>query len=148
MQTTVDLDRFRFSNTGDRLGIVKLTISKFYRISGGSTQLKGVRPDVLLPGLYDNIKIGETVYEYSLPWDEIPPAKYKEFDADFPLSYLRKQSRARIKSNERFQNVMQRQAIITRNRNETLVSLNEEEVLNKNRADRKVTLAVKSYVVN
>ena len=141
VQTTVDLDRFRFSNTGDKQGFVKLTIAKFYRISGGSTQLKGVRPDILLPGLYDNIKIGETVYEYSLPWDEIPPAKYKRFGADFPFSYLRKNSRARIKSNERFQNVLQRQAIITRNRNGTLVSLNEEEVLNKNKADRKVTLA-------
>lgn len=144
VQTTVDLDRFRFSNTGDKLGMVKLTISKFYRISGGSTQLKGVAPDIILPGLYDDIKIGEAEYEFGLPWDEIPPAKFEKFGPDLPLAALRNRSQARLKNESRFQNVLERQAIITRNRNETLVSLNEEEVLNKNRADRKVTLASNS----
>jgi hypothetical protein len=141
VQTTVDLDRFKFSSTGEKLGMVKLTISKFYRVSGGSTQLKGVAPDIILPGLYDNIKIGEAVYEHGLPWDEIPPAKFAKFKNDFPLSSLRSRSQSRLKDENRFKNVLQQQAIITRNRNETLVSLNEEEVLNKNRADRKVMLA-------
>jgi carboxyl-terminal processing protease len=141
VQTTIDLDRFRFSKTGDKLGMVKLTISKFYRVSGGSTQLKGVAPDIILPGLYDNIKIGEAEYEFGLPWDEIPPAKFARFSERFPLTGLRNRSQSRLKNENRFKNVLQRQAIITRNRNETLVSLNEEEVLNKNKADRKVTLA-------
>ncbi|MCW9691781.1 carboxy terminal-processing peptidase [Proteus mirabilis] len=58
------------------LGSVQYTIQKFYRINGGSTQLKGVTPDLLLPS-FDNSEMGESNEDNALPWDSIPPANYK-----------------------------------------------------------------------
>ncbi len=59
------------------LGFVKLTFQKFYRVNGGSTQLRGVTPDVVIPDLYDNLKIREKDIKSSLVWDEIPKAIYQ-----------------------------------------------------------------------
>ncbi|MBM9536646.1 carboxy terminal-processing peptidase [Desulfobulbus alkaliphilus] len=55
----------------DDLGALKLTIQKFYRISGGSTQYKGVEPDLVFPSPYDHIQSGERFMEHSLPWDQV-----------------------------------------------------------------------------
>ena len=58
-------------------GALKLTIKKFYRPSGASTQLKGVVPDIILPSLFNESKdIGETALDNPLAWDTIPSAKY------------------------------------------------------------------------
>ncbi len=59
------------------LGEIKLTIAKFYRISGGSTQHKGVEPDITMPSMIDNARIGEDTYTSSLPWSTISPSFYK-----------------------------------------------------------------------
>ena len=62
------------------MGALKLTIQKFYRINGGSTQLNGVVPDIIFPDHYDSIKIGERDQQFPLEWDKIPEAMY------FPMS--------------------------------------------------------------
>ena len=59
------------------LGYVKLSLQKFYRINGGSTQLNGVTPDIVLPDRYENLKLREKDNPSALPWDEIPKADYK-----------------------------------------------------------------------
>ncbi len=59
------------------LGEIKLTIAKFYRISGGSTQHKGVEPDITMPSMIDTARIGEDTYTSSLPWSTISPSFYK-----------------------------------------------------------------------
>ncbi len=61
-------------------GTLKITEAKFYRISGASTQVRGVQPDVLLPDPYDPQKIGESVYDSYLPWDTVPPAIYQRLN--------------------------------------------------------------------
>ncbi len=66
------------SNTED-LGSLKLTLQKFYRISGGATQLKGVTPDVILPDAMEFYKVREKDNKYALKWDEIPKAQYKQW---------------------------------------------------------------------
>ncbi|MBG6030354.1 carboxy terminal-processing peptidase [Proteus hauseri] len=58
------------------LGSVQYTIQKFYRINGGSTQLKGVTPDLLLPS-FDSVEMGESFEDNALPWDSISPASYQ-----------------------------------------------------------------------
>ncbi|WP_100158078.1 carboxy terminal-processing peptidase [Proteus columbae] len=58
------------------LGSVQYTIQKFYRINGGSTQLKGVTPDLLLPS-FDSAEMGESFEDNALPWDSISPASYQ-----------------------------------------------------------------------
>ncbi|NTV93400.1 MAG: carboxy terminal-processing peptidase, partial [Chlorobiaceae bacterium] len=59
------------------LGEIKLTIAKFYRVSGGSTQHKGVVPDITMPSVIDTATIGEDTYPSSLPWSTIPPSVYQ-----------------------------------------------------------------------
>jgi len=66
-------------------GALKLTIKKFYRASGASTQLKGVIPDIVLPSVFNESKeIGEASLDNPLPWDTIPSAKYKHLDMVYP----------------------------------------------------------------
>ena len=122
-------------------GALKLTISKFYRISGHSTQLRGVEPDLLLPGLYDGIKLGEAAHDYALPWDQIEPADHGGFEnAVLARDAVRQKSAERVAESAHFLNVRQQAEIISRNRNDTLVSLNEAEVLRKNQELRKLNL--------
>jgi len=140
VQTTVDLDRFRFAGTGPRFGALKITIQKFYRVSGHSTQLRGVEPDILLPGLYDDIKIGEAAHDHSLPWDTINPAKFEVFaEEPLPVAELAKRSAERVEKSEYFQNLRAQNAIVVRNREETLVSLNEAESVRRNQESREIS---------
>jgi carboxyl-terminal processing protease len=61
-------------------GHLKLTISKFYRVSGGSTQHRGIIPDIALPNTYDADEVGESQQDNALPWDQIHPVPHKKFD--------------------------------------------------------------------
>ncbi|MCA0388631.1 MAG: carboxy terminal-processing peptidase [Bacteroidetes bacterium] len=68
VQNLIDLDKV---SGGQKLGQLTLTIAKFYRISGGSTQHKGVIPDILFPSAFDPSETGESSYPTALPWDKI-----------------------------------------------------------------------------
>lgn len=79
VQRFFDLDRgIRGYNELKPLGNVKMTVQKFYRINGGSTQLKGVVPDITLPDLYSHIDVGEKEYENAMAWTEIEPVKFSQ----------------------------------------------------------------------
>ena len=82
VQRFIDLDQSINSNFSEfkPLGSIKLTIQKFYRINGGTNQLKGVIPDVILPDAYAYLEVGEKEQDYSMPWDEITPADFEAFD--------------------------------------------------------------------
>lgn len=95
VQNVEDLNRWvRNSELGD-LGAIKLTTQKFYRINGGSTQLEGVKSDVITPDRFSYIEIGERDEEHPLPYDEIAPASYSKFNkySDFKGAIARSQSR-------------------------------------------------------
>jgi len=78
VQSIIKLVRpITFFEKSPELGEIKLTIAKFYRISGGSTQHKGVEPDILMPSMIDTATIGEDTYTSSLPWSTISKASYK-----------------------------------------------------------------------
>lgn len=78
VQSLVKLSRpFGFLSRQTDLGQLKLTIAKFYRISGGSTQHKGVSPDIAIPSLIDNSSVGEDTYTSSLPWSTISRTFYR-----------------------------------------------------------------------
>ena len=59
---------------------IKLTTQKFYRINGGSTQLEGVKSDVVVPDRYSYIDLGEKDQQNPLQWDKISPAEYEPWD--------------------------------------------------------------------
>ncbi len=89
---------------GDRKGSLKLTTAGFYRINGGSTQLKGVTPDIIIPSYLDVMDVGEDSLEHALPWDTIRPAMYRTqtgFSELVPL--LTEQSNERIENSDDFQ---------------------------------------------
>ncbi|MEN8254179.1 MAG: carboxy terminal-processing peptidase [Verrucomicrobiota bacterium] len=94
---------------GNRLGSLKLTTAGFYRINGGSTQLKGVTPDIVIPSYLDVMDIGEDSLKHALPWDTIRPAMYRTANglADL-IPLLAEQSRERIENNGEFQLYLQR----------------------------------------
>jgi len=89
-------------------GSIKLTLQKFYRINGGSTQLKGVTPDIMLPDMYDLVDMGERKDENSMPWDQIAKADYKLNKPSVDFNSLIEASKKRAVANESF-------TIITKN---------------------------------
>lgn len=76
VQTLIDLDRF-LSQKENTAGQLKLTIAKFYRINGSSTQHRGVIPDIQFPSPFNGNDVGESAEKHALPWDEIAPTRYR-----------------------------------------------------------------------
>ncbi|MGB0838350.1 MAG: carboxy terminal-processing peptidase [Flavobacteriaceae bacterium] len=85
------------------LGALKMTIQKFYRINGGSTQLEGVHSDIAMPDRYAYMDLGERDFENPLPYDKIPAATYSEVDSYRNKEQVIEQSQVRIMSDENFQ---------------------------------------------
>lgn len=100
VQTIIDLNEnipLLHLRRYDDLGALKATIQKFYRVDGGSTQYKGVVPDVILPSLFQNLKSGEQYLDYSLPWDQDDPVRYDTYsDKVGDLQTIIDRSRARV----------------------------------------------------
>jgi carboxyl-terminal processing protease len=121
-------------------GALKLTIQKFYRASGASTQLKGVIPDVILPSMDDAIKVGEKTLEYPLPYDTIDSANYDKLNRTQPYAEeLRQRSAARIATDPDFIYLRQETDILKKMLDAKTVSLNEEQRLKeKKEADARV----------
>jgi carboxyl-terminal processing protease len=106
------------------LGSVQYTIAKFYRIDGGSTQHRGVIPDITFPSPIDPEDWGESQEENALPWDSIPAASYKRLDVMEPyLERLHKQHQQRIANNPEFQYLLSDIAEFQKQREEKSVSL-------------------------
>lgn len=100
VQTFVSLNRFL--NTNDDYGDLKLTIQKFYRISGKSTQLEGVKSDVVMDDYFTYDEIGEKYDEHALPWDQIKSSDYKPLNT-IDMAGIVKRSTDRIKANKPYQ---------------------------------------------
>lgn len=98
VQRFVDLDRYALKNTSLKdLGSLKVTIQKFYRINGGSTQLKGVTPDVTFPDAYAFIDRGEKEADYPMQWTRISPVPYNAWNNTLPVDDIRNMINDRIK---------------------------------------------------
>lgn len=106
-------------------GRVKFTNATFYRISGDSTQHRGVIPDIAFPSYIDEDEIGESAQKHALPWGQINPASYR-LDATIHqlLPALQTQHQERIKNNVEFAYINQRLQLIEENKNKTTLSLN------------------------
>ncbi|MFT3844186.1 MAG: carboxy terminal-processing peptidase [Lacibacter sp.] len=108
VQRSIQLERTSWtSNNPSELGDIKLTLQKFYRISGGSTQLKGVSSDIVLPDQYEYLKLRERDEPDALSWDEIGSAQYKIWKSDVDLNNIVTKSNERIGKNPSFQQIKQ-----------------------------------------
>lgn len=109
VQTLLDLDRYVSppgALKGNSIGSLKLTVQKFYRINGGSTQFRGVIPDIILPDPLAYLKSGERHHDYALPWDELKPLRYTRWPKSLEIKRLRKASEKRVDESENFQNIV------------------------------------------
>lgn len=125
VQNLIDLDRF-LPNNEARLGQLKLTVAKFYRIAGGTTQHRGVIPDISLPSFADDQDIGESAEINALPWDEIQAANYSpkgRIGQYLPL--LREKSKKRTALNLEFRFLAEDLERLKKENERTAIALNE-----------------------
>src|SRR5690606_3360405 len=107
-------------------GALKLTESKVYRISGGSTQNRGVLPDIAFPALYDPTIVGESSLDKAMPWDRIAAVQHKiYFDIQPALPTLQSKHAQRVKGDPDFIFLQGQLALVEEAREQTRLSLNE-----------------------
>jgi carboxyl-terminal processing protease len=130
VQTVLDLGRLMspFSLGSTDAGALKLTIQKFYRVRGGSTQLKGVESDIVLPSLTDNSEIGEGSLRNRLAYDEVAPVKIVDSMAATPLflDELRARSAQRLAADPEFRYTIEDMNRVRQKIKENTMSLNEK----------------------
>lgn len=130
VQTILEIGRFT-SLLGSRSqedGALKLTIQKFYRIAGGSTQLHGVASDIVLPTLTDLPEYGEGALKNALPYDEVPPAKFTKWSDSHQLfiDELKVRSAARVTADPEFHYVMEDMGRLRKKLDDNRITLNED----------------------
>ncbi|HEX8613731.1 MAG TPA: carboxy terminal-processing peptidase [Telluria sp.] len=125
VQTLVNLDR---GNPGEkaRYGELKMTIAQFFRINGGTTQLRGVTPDIKMPVTSDPEGFGESSYDNALPWVAIKPVAYTPSgNLKQLIAPLQKRHETRIAKDKDFQYLQEDMAELRKLRKENVISLNE-----------------------
>ena len=123
VQNIVDLNNVISGNTYGDLGSLKITTDKFYRVNGGSTQLEGVKSDIIFPNRYSYIDIGEKNLENPLSWDKIDPARYNNSGKIFNYSQVISESKERINNNEYFAIIDEHASWIKSQQDDKIISL-------------------------
>jgi carboxyl-terminal processing protease len=126
VQTVIDLNRF-INDPANQVGELKLTFQKFYRVTGSSTQNKGVTPDVLLPTPLDPEQFGESASPSAMPWDEINGTLFQKTPVinDKVLSNINKAYQERLKTDKSLSQFVIETNEIRKSYRDTRVSLNE-----------------------
>ncbi|MBV8667419.1 MAG: carboxy terminal-processing peptidase [Burkholderiaceae bacterium] len=127
VQSLLDLDRIAHSDQ-PKFGELKMTTAQFFRINGGTTQLRGVTPDISFPTSVGSADFGESSFDNALPWTQIKPADYTvEGDLSELLPMLQVRHDQRVKSDKDFQYLQEDIAEFNALRKKTSISLNEAE---------------------
>lgn len=128
VQTVIDLKNFLQSPSQKMdLGALKITVQKFYRVNGISTQYNGITPDIILPDPLDVLDSGEKHLDYSIVSDSIAASKYTAWPNDLNIKMLNENSNKRIKTNPRFAKMMERMTLAKEKKDKTFRSLNIDE---------------------
>jgi carboxyl-terminal processing protease len=132
VQLVVDLDNYvtPIAKSYSPLGALKITIQKFYRINGSSTQYKGVTPDIILPDPYGHLESGEKFLKHSIPWSKVKAVSFKPWPKKLPIKKLVENSSKRIKDNERFEIIKNTVSWYEQRRKQTTKNLSMEAFLN------------------
>ncbi|HYD79427.1 MAG TPA: carboxy terminal-processing peptidase [Paucimonas sp.] len=127
VQTLVNLDRM-VHNDKPKFGELKMTIAQFFRVNGGTTQLRGVTPDIGFPNMSDLDAFGEASYDNALPWAQIKAADYAPIGETASLmSQLKERHAARVAKDKDFQYLLEDIAEFNALRKKQSISLNEAE---------------------
>jgi carboxyl-terminal processing protease len=126
VQNMIDLNQWLRKNDLGDMGALKLTTQKFYRVNGGSTQLEGVKSDVVMPDRYSYIDVGERDYDNPLPYDKIEAAKYDIWDGYVDFQETIDKSVERMAKSEQLKLIEENARYIKERRDEMEVNLNFE----------------------
>jgi len=133
VQTMVDLNyNLPFFNMSryQPLGALKVTTQKFYRVSGDSTQFRGVTPDIILPDTLRHLKSGEQYNDFSLPWDTVAPTSYHPWVGQgVDMALLREKSKQRVEHNQAFIDIAAADRSAAEKSKKTLQSLMVDDIL-------------------
>ena len=127
VQNIIDLNRMVRSNTNGDMGAFKFTTQKYYRINGGSTQLEGVKSDVVVPGRFSYIDMGEKDQDNPLVWDEIEPATYTVWERPFDYETIILNSKKRLNSSTEIKLIDDNARWIKSIRDQSIYELNIEK---------------------
>ena len=136
-------------NLSRETGALKITIAQFYRVSGASTQNKGVKTHITLPSLNNVRKVGESTLENALPWKAIDPALYRTAgNVSAYVSELKKRSEARVKKNENYQklkvNIKEYQEKVEPLKFTSILKMQENYEKQKAKQDQEIASATKA----
>ena len=123
VQSVIPINNF-YPNYETDLGAIKMTIQKFYRINGGSTQIEGVYSDIAMPSRYSYMEFGERDMKGALVWDKVPQAKYTTTDSYENFETVVYNSKERIAANERFQLINEYAKWLKKSQDDASFSLN------------------------
>lgn len=144
VQNVVPLNNIvRSSEFGD-LGALKLTTQKFYRINGGSTQLKGVLSDVVVPDKYSYLDIGERDMDQPMAWDKIQAANYKSWEGYIDFENTIANSKRRMDANPQIQRIEENAKWLKEQQSNNKVSLAYKDYVAEIEADKKRAIYFKS----
>jgi carboxyl-terminal processing protease len=142
VQNLYVLDQYAPRSEFDDLGQLTLTIGKYYRVTGGSTQNRGVMPDVELPSLVDASIIGENTKPRALPWDQIDPTRFRAFEKlDEQVSLISRGQQDRAMGDPDYRLLLQDIEVVEEIRQQKSVSLNIEERKAEQEARRSARLS-------
>ena len=148
VQNVVDLNRFLSNSTYGNLGALKITTDKFYRINGGSTQLEGVKSDVITPDRYSYVDVGERDEDNPMSWDQITPLIYTKWHGYLNYNEVIKKSQDRVNNHPIFKLVDQDAKWVEQRQNDKSITLNYQQYVSELEADRTYSdqfNAVKEY---
>jgi len=151
VQNVIDLNRWLRSNEFGDVGALKLTTQKFYRVNGGSTQLEGVKSDVVVPDRYSFVDIGEKDQDNPLPWDKIDAANYEVWNSYVDFEKTIAESKARMDTNEQLKLIEQHAKWIKDQSDNDFHSLSFEEYAStaeRNQEMAKSFDSIKNYKTN
>ncbi|MER3319902.1 MAG: carboxy terminal-processing peptidase [Allomuricauda sp.] len=144
VQNVIPLDPIVRGNEHGDLGAIKLTTQKFYRINGGSTQLEGVKSDIVVPDRYSYIDLGERDQQNPLGWDKITPADYKVWDGYIDLDDAVENSKERMAKNEQIKLIEENAKWLKEQQDENLISLKYDDYVSKQQESKKRSERFKS----
>ncbi|MCO4755144.1 MAG: carboxy terminal-processing peptidase [Bacteriovoracaceae bacterium] len=130
VQAVLDLDGYAgpIGKVYSPLGALKITIQMFYRVNGGSTQFKGVIPDISLPDKYAYLESGEQSLDYAIPYQKTEAEPHTKWDKKFNLAKLKKGSVERVKKSDKFKKIKESVAWYTKRKENTKRALNLKEL--------------------
>jgi carboxyl-terminal processing protease len=123
VQSVIPINNF-YPKYEEDLGAIKMTIQKFYRINGGSTQIEGVYSDIAMPNRYSYMKFGERDLEGALIWDKVPQANYTKTNSYENFTHVINESKNRIASDTKFKLINEYAQWLKTNQKNTSYSLN------------------------